>query len=188
MVFQTAEAFLCSWWLSGSLRHRGPCPQPRLHGEALFTRCLWEVGSRSPRLPWSTASFSTGSSAISLPPPVSVTPGHQPELGEQAAHSLLRPCSLEPRAAASFLPRFLLRGIPSGLSSTSVALCVGCTRSGPHVWPHLPSQVRSREQGGRGHPLQRGCRWGPQVGPAATGVSTLAPQGGLEKANRPLSN
>ena len=187
MVFQTAEAFLCSWWLSGSLRHRGPRLRPHLHGEALFTRCLWEVGSCSPRLPWSTASFSTGLLRPLSASPVSATPGPQPELGEQATHMPLRPCSLEPRAAASFPPRFLLQGIPPGLSSTSVALCVGCT-SGPHAWLHLPSQVRSREQGSRGHPLQRGRRWGPQVGPAATCVSTPAPQGGFEKANRPLSN
>ena len=81
-----AEAFLCSWWLSGSLRHRGPRLRPHLHGEALFTRCLWEVGSCSPRLPWSTASFSTGLLRPLSASPVSATPGPQPELGEQATH------------------------------------------------------------------------------------------------------
>lgn len=103
--------------------------------------------------------FPRGSSILSLPPPVSATPGRQPELGEQAAHMPPSLAAWSPGQPPASL-RVSCYGESHQVFHRLVTLCVGCTRSSPHVWPHLPSQVRSREQGSRWHPLQGERRWG----------------------------
>ena len=123
----------------------------------MFARCLWEVGTCSSLLSWSTPSFSTWllrtlSLCLLLSQPL------QDISQNLVSRPPTCPTALQPGAqGSSQLPSvFPAQGIPPGLSSTSVTLCIGCTRSSPHVWPHLPSQVRSHEQGSRRHPLQRG--------------------------------
>lgn len=121
--------------------------------------------------------------SLSPPPPVSATPGRQPELGEQAAHM--------PHGLAAWSP-----------GQQPASLCVSCagnpTRSfidfrHPLRWLHEVKSPRLAPPAQPGEVTRAGQQAassseGAHAGPVVMGVSSSAPQGGFEKANRPLSN